>query len=198
MVRPDLVVRGSQAHHEVLWEPRFHVSLPNPISSLMVSPLMVSLPNHEPRGVPLTPPAPMQHFLTAQNPIYPNVLAELRAGEKRTHWMWFIFPQLEALGRSPTARHYGLKNLDAAQQYLADPVLGARLRECVATVLAAGERTGRSAHAIFGSPDDLKFRSCLTLFAAAASTEADKALFSAALARYYDAIPDPLTLELLG
>ncbi|HEY8993353.1 MAG TPA: DUF1810 domain-containing protein, partial [Lacunisphaera sp.] len=124
------------------------------------------------------------HFRAAQDPVYATVLAELRAGDKRTHWMWFVFPQLGALGRSPTAKFYGLEHLDAARAYLADPVLGVRLRECVATVLAAGERTGRSAHAIFGSPDDLKFRSCLTLFEAAAEGE-DKALFAAALARYY-------------
>jgi len=138
----------------------------------------------------------MQHFLTAQDPAYPTVLAELRAGDKRTHWMWFIFPQLEALGRSPTAKYYGLKDLDAARAYLADPILGARLRECVATVLAAkGVESGRSAHDIFHSPDDLKFRSCLTLFEAASPTDP---LFPAALARFYGGERDERTLELLG
>jgi uncharacterized protein (DUF1810 family) len=132
------------------------------------------------------------HFLTAQNPIYPTVLAELEAGDKHTHWMWFIFPQLEALGRSPTAKRYGLKDLDAARAYLADPVLGARLRECVAIVL---EVEGRSAHDIFHSPDDLKLRSCLTLFEAAAP---DDPLFPAALDKYYAGQRDPLTLDLLG
>lgn len=136
----------------------------------------------------------VSHFLSAQNPIYPTVLAELRAGNKRTHWMWFIFPQLEALGRSPTAKYYGLKDLDAARTYLADPVLGARLRECVGIVLGV---EGRSAHEIFHSPDDLKFRSCLTLFEAAAEGE-DRALFAAALAKYYAGERDPLTLTLLA
>lgn len=134
------------------------------------------------------------HFRAAQDPVYPTVLAELRAGGKRTHWMWFVFPQLGALGRSPTAKVYGLENLAAARAYLADPALGARLRDCVATVLKV---EGRSAHAIFGSPDELKFRSCLTLFEAAASDPTDKSLFAAALDTYYDAIRDPLTLELL-
>lgn len=135
------------------------------------------------------------HFLAAQSPVYPTVLAELRAGDKQTHWMWFIFPQLEALGRSPTAKYYGLKDLDAARNYLADPVLGARLRECVGIVLGL---EGRSAHAIFGSPDDLKFRSSLTLFEAAASDPADKSLFATALEKYYAGERDPLTLEALG
>ena len=160
------------------------------------------------------------HFLTAQDPVYSTVLTELRAGDKRTHWMWFIFPQLEALGRSPMPKYYGLQDLDAARAYLADPVLGPRLRECVATVLAVADRT---AHQIFHSPDDLKFRSCLTLFEAAAS--ADKSLqwsdlsreghetygrmaqraasptdpvFPAALTKFYAGERDPLTLELLG
>lgn len=135
------------------------------------------------------------HFRAAQDPVYQTVLAELAAGDKRTHWMWFIFPQLTALGRSPTAKRYGLDDLAAARAYLADPVLGPRLRECVATVLAI---ENRSAHAIFHSPDDLKFRSCLTLFEAAASAEADKALFAAALEKYYAGERDPLTVELLG
>lgn len=134
------------------------------------------------------------HFLTAQAPIYDTVLLELRAGRKQTHWMWFIFPQLRALGRSPTALHYGLDDLAAARAYLADPILGARLVECVTTVLAISHRT---AHAIFGSPDDLKFRSCLTLFEAAAPPE-QKPLFTAALEKFYAGERDPLTLELLA
>ena len=139
------------------------------------------------------------HFLTAQDPVYPTVLAELRAGDKQTHWMWFIFPQLAALGRSPTAKHYGIENLAAARAYLADPELGARLCECTATELAAGERTGRSAHEIFGSPDDLKFRSSLTLFEAASDPAgSDKTLFAAALTHFYNGTRDPLTLNLLA
>ncbi len=139
----------------------------------------------------------LAHFIAAQDPVYATVLAELRAGDKRTHWMWFIFPQLAALGRSPTAKHFGLADLDAARAYLADPVLGARLRECTATVLAAGEATGRSAHAILGSPDDLKLRSCLTLFEAAAEGE-DRALFAKTLAHFYGGERDRTTLELIG
>ena len=138
------------------------------------------------------------HFIAAQDPVYAAVLAELRAGAKRTHWMWFIFPQLAALGRSPTAKHFGLADLDAARVYLAHPVLGARLRDCTATVLAAGEATGRSAHAIFGSPDDLKLRSCLTLFEAAAPDAEDKALFTRALTHFFAGARDPLTLDLIG
>lgn len=133
-----------------------------------------------------------EHFREAQAPVYPAVLAELRAGQKRSHWMWFIFPQLRALGRSPMAKHFGLEGLDEARAFLADPLLGARLRECVALVLTHPDR---SAHQIFGSPDDLKFRSCLTLFAAAAPADP---LFSRALATFYAGVPDPLTLDLLG
>jgi uncharacterized protein (DUF1810 family) len=131
------------------------------------------------------------HFLAAQAPIYATALAELRAGAKRSHWMWFILPQLTALGRSATAQRYGLDGLAAAQAYLADPVLGARLRECVVAVLAV---EGRSAHQIFGTPDDLKFRSSLTLFEAAAA-DPDKPLFAAALAHFYNGARDPLTLQ---
>jgi uncharacterized protein (DUF1810 family) len=133
-----------------------------------------------------------EHFREAQQPVYPTVLAELRDGAKRSHWMWFIFPQLRALGRSPTARHFGLENLDDACAYLADPLLGARLRECVGLALTHPQR---SAHQIFGSPDDLKFRSCLTLFAAAAPADP---LFPRALATFYAGVPDPLTLDLLA
>lgn len=108
--------------------------------------------------------------------------------------MWFIFPQLKSLGRSATAQRYGLEGLAAARAYLADPVLGARLKECVAAVLAV---EGRRAHQIFGTPDDLKFCSSLTLFEAAAA-DADKPLFAAALERYCGGVRDPLTVELVG
>lgn len=137
------------------------------------------------------------HFLAAQDPIYLTVLRELSACAKRTHWMWFIFPQLAALGRSPTAKQFGLENLAAARAYLAHPVLGPRLRECTATLLAAAESTGRSARAILGAPDDLKLRSCLTLFEAAA-TEADKPLFTRTLTHFFAGDRDPLTLNLIG
>ena len=120
------------------------------------------------------------HFLAAQDPVYDEVLAELRAGDKRTHWMWFIFPQLRALGRSATAQRFGLDDLAAARAYLAHPVLGARLCECV-DIVAALE--GRSAEDIFGGIDALKFRSALTLFEAAAAP-AEAGRFAATLAHY--------------
>ncbi|MCJ2135025.1 DUF1810 domain-containing protein [Methylobacterium sp. J-026] len=131
-------------------------------------------------------------FVTAQDGVYPQALAELRAGEKRSHWMWFIFPQIAGLGSSPMAQRYALGSLAEARAYLAHPVLGARLRACTTAVNAV---SGRSARAIFGSPDDVKFRSSLTLFSAAAP---DEALFAEALARYFAAEPDPLTLAKLG
>ncbi|MBC7769455.1 MAG: DUF1810 domain-containing protein [Phycisphaerales bacterium] len=132
-----------------------------------------------------------EHFIIAQAPLYPQVLAELRAGRKRSHWMWFIFPQLRALGRSPTAQRFGLEGAVEARAYAAHPVLGARLRECVALAKAI---EGRSANEVFGSPDDLKFRSCATLFLAATGEQ----LFQDALDKYYGGVEDPLTLEALG
>jgi len=131
------------------------------------------------------------HFVEAQDPIYDNVLVELRAGRKTSHWMWFIFPQLRALGRSPTAKKFGIETLDDARQYLAHPLLGARLMECTRLVNAI-ER--RSAHDIFGEPDDMKFRSSMTLFAEADPHHAE---FRRALAKYFDSNPDGLTLALL-
>jgi uncharacterized protein (DUF1810 family) len=133
----------------------------------------------------------LARFLEAQARVYPQVRAELTAGRKHSHWMWFIFPQLAGLGTSATARHYALGSLGEARAYLAHPVLGARLRECTSLVLAV-ER--RSTAQIFGHPDDLKFRSCLTLFRAAAPGER---LFDDALARFFSGEPDPLTLKLL-
>ena len=130
-------------------------------------------------------------FIDAQKPSYHATLAELQAGRKRSHWMWFIFPQLQGLGRSDMAMCYGIADLAEAKSYLADPVLGARLRECVAMVLKHPHRT---THEIFGSPDDLKFRSCLTLFDAAAPNEP---LFREALDVFYDGQRDPRTSELL-
>jgi len=136
----------------------------------------------------------LDRFVTAQSPVFEQVLAELRAGRKRTHWMWFVFPQLRELGRSETARHYGIVSRAHAQAYLAHPVLGPRLRTCVETLLALPPL---DAHAIFGSPDDLKLRSCLTLFDAVAHHDDDK-LFHRGLARFYAGEPDPATLALLG
>lgn len=129
-------------------------------------------------------------FVTAQAPIYAQVLDELRAGAKASHWMWFIFPQLRALGRSETARRFGLADLEEARAYAAHPVLGPRLRECVALANAV---EGKSANAVFGFPDDLKYRSCVTLFFAATGER----LFQAALERYYGGEGDPPTLAAL-
>jgi uncharacterized protein (DUF1810 family) len=135
--------------------------------------------------------ADLQRFVDAQAPVFAAALAELRAGRKRSHWMWFVFPQLASLGRSGTARFYGIGSLDEARAYAAHPVLGARLLACTRAVLAhAGKR---SLHEIFGSPDDLKFRSCMTLFARAA---AEPAPFEEAIAALCDG-PDPLTVAWL-
>ena len=135
---------------------------------------------------------PFQHFVDAQAPVWPAVRAELEAGRKRTHWMWFVFPQLAALGHSPTAKHFGLQSLDEAKAYLAHPVLGPRLRAATRLVNAIQER---SAFDIFGSPDVLKLRSSMTLFAHAAGSEG--AEFQEVLERYYQGVQDPLTVGLL-
>lgn len=132
-----------------------------------------------------------EHFVTAQDPVYATVLAELRAGRKETHWMWFIFPQLTALGRSPTALRFGIADLEEARAYLGHPVLGARLIECAEIVSGIDERTAQQ---IFSSPDDLKLRSSMTLFAHAATHPAS---FRRVLAKYYDGVEDPLTLAAL-
>ena len=134
----------------------------------------------------------LERFVTAQEPVYETVLAELRDGQKRGHWMWFIFPQLAGLGRSEMAHRYALSGLAETRAYLDHPLLGGRLRECCALVLAAGQ--GVSAHDIFGSPDDVKFRSCVTLFAEAAPAEH---LFTACLKRFFGGEPDPGTRSLL-
>ncbi len=133
----------------------------------------------------------LERFVAAQDPVYARVCAELRAGDKRSHWMWFIFPQLHGLGSSPMARRYAITSLAEARDYLAHPVLGARLRECTSLVNAVPERTLRE---IFGHPDDLKFRSSMTLFATA-SVDAEP--FAAALRKYCDGRRDARTLELL-
>ena len=141
-------------------------------------------------------PYELSRFVEAQARCYARVLEELTAGEKTSHWMWFIFPQLRGLGMSSTARRFGLSGLEEARAYLAHPLLGARLRECTQLVLAVRDR---SAYEIFGSPDDLKLRSCLTLFAQAVapSPAPETRVFGEALARYYRGEPDPRTLELL-
>jgi len=137
-------------------------------------------------------PFDLARFVTAQDPVMAEVRRELRAGRKRTHWMWFVFPQLRALGRSPTALHYGIASLAEAQAFMAHPILGLRLIDCTSLVLALD---GPSIHEIFGSPDDQKFRSSMTLFAAA-SPDAD--VFAEAIRRYFGGQPDPRTKELLA
>lgn len=140
------------------------------------------------------PDPDLVRFLDAQDEIYQRVIEELAIGRKRTHWMWFIFPQLAGLGRSATAQHYAIRDLDQAKRYLADPILGARLREVVNLMMT---HKSRSAFEILGSPDDLKFRSCLTLFCEA-SENSDRVLFTDALDQFYRGEPDGRTLELLA
>ena len=134
----------------------------------------------------------LQRFVDAQQPVYAGVLSELRAGRKRSHWMWFIFPQVAGLGQSATSRTFAVSSLAEAVAYLADPTLGPRLRECAA--LVAGIE-GRSIAEVFGSPDDLKFHSSMTLFARAAPQEP---VFATCLQRYFGGRPDPQTLALLS
>jgi uncharacterized protein (DUF1810 family) len=136
-------------------------------------------------------PFGLERFVAAQDPVIESVLEELRAGRKRTHWMWFVFPQLRGLGRSPLALYYGIGSLDEARAYLAHPVLGERLTRCAACVLAV---EGRSLREIFGTPDDLKFRSSMTLFALA--SQAGDNVFTRAIAHYCDGLPDPHTERL--
>ena len=140
----------------------------------------------------MSDPHTLQRFVDAQAPVYAQIRAELRDGRKRSHWMWFIFPQIKGLGVSPTAQFYAIASRGEAEAYLAHPVLGPRLTECTQLVL---DVAGRSAHDIFGSPDDLKFRSSMTLFA---DVTADNALFGAALRRYFNGEPDRRTIEILA
>jgi uncharacterized protein (DUF1810 family) len=139
--------------------------------------------------------ADLCYFVKAQAPIYAHVVEELAKGCKQTHWMWFIFPQIAGLGRSPMAQRYAIHDLDHARRYLADPILGPRLREVVRLMI--GHR-GKTALEILGSPDDLKLRSCLTLFREAASEQSDRELFTRALEQFYRGESDTLTLELLS
>ena len=126
--------------------------------------------------------ADLVRFLDAQSDVYEEVTKELTEGQKQTHWMWFIFPQLAGLGHSSMARRYAICDLDQARRYLAHPLLGSRLRHDVRLV---SSHEGKSAVEILGSPDDLKFRSCLTLFAEAARENSDCALFKQALEQFY-------------
>lgn len=134
---------------------------------------------------------PLERFVTAQQAIYSDALGELAAGQKQSHWMWFIFPQIAGLGLSPTARHYAIADLVEARRYLAHPVLGPRLVACARALLGwAGQR---SAEQVLGGVDALKCRSSATLFEAA---DGD-AVFSLVLDAFYDGVRDPLTLEQL-
>jgi uncharacterized protein (DUF1810 family) len=134
----------------------------------------------------------LERFVTAQAPVIEQVLQELRNGRKRSHWMWFVFPQLAGLGSSATARHYAISGKAEAAAYLAHPVLGPRLLECTRLVNMV---QGRSAFDIFSSPDDLKFRSSMTLFYAAAPEVPE---YGEALAKYFGNQGDPLTIEKLS
>jgi len=134
----------------------------------------------------------LHRFLDAQEGVYDTVLDELRAGRKASHWIWFIFPQIAGLGHSGMAQRFAIASLDEAKAYLQHPVLGPRLRECTQLVLNV---EGRSAVEIFSYPDNLKFRSCMTLFMAATT---DNKIFKNALLKYFDGKPDTLTLDLLA
>jgi uncharacterized protein (DUF1810 family) len=139
-------------------------------------------------------PAPpdLQRFITAQDPVYSEVLAELRAGRKRTHWMWFVFPQFAGLGHSTMAQRYAIQSREEACAFLRDATLGERLRQCTRLILALDNRP---IEAILGPPDDTKFRSCMTLFDGVAPEEP---LFQRALDRYFAGQADPRTLALLA
>lgn len=137
-------------------------------------------------------PFDLARFVTAQDGCRDQVLDELRRGRKTTHWMWFVFPQLAVLGRSSMARHYGLGSRAEALAYWRHPILGPRLAEAVELVIASAPR---SLHEVFGSPDDLKFRSCVTLFAQVAD---DSEVFRRALAERLDGRPDEATLGALA
>ena len=133
----------------------------------------------------------LEWFVEAQDRVYASFREEFAAGNKTSHWMWFIFPQLKALGRSSIAKHFGIESRGEALAYWQHPVLGKRLKECTELVMAVGDKT---VHEIFGSPDDLKFRSCMTLFAQVAP---DEPVFSQALERFFGGRPDDMTLDLL-
>ena len=136
-------------------------------------------------------PHDLQRFIDAQRTIYAQVCDELQNGEKETHWMWFIFPQIKGLGISPTAHKYAIQGVDEAKAYLDHPLLGMRLRECSRLVNAVN---GRSIEAIFGHPDHLKFHSSMTLFA---HVDSSGGLFAAALTKYFKGEVDRRTIEKL-
>ena len=136
----------------------------------------------------------LERFIRAQEGTYQQAVAELRAGHKRTHWMWFIFPQIKGLGSSEMAQRYAISSLDEAKAYLEHPVLGDRLRECTGIVVAL---EGKGIEDIFGYPDDLKFHSSITLFAKAAEISEEDLVFSQALDKYFQGKEDAATIERL-
>ena len=153
---------------------------------------MICYPTRKEADISAAPdPFNLARFVSAQEKVYPTVLADLRTGEKRTHWMWYIFPQIAGLGHSPTAQYYAIQSRAEAEHYLAHPILGPRLLECTAAVLAI---SGRSAWEIFGSPDDLKLKSCMTLFAAVADPVSS---FTQVLEVYFQGEADQQTLRIL-
>ena len=137
-------------------------------------------------------PYGLNRFIIAQQGVYDHALAELRGGLKRSHWMWYIFPQIDGLGHSPTTRHYSIKSLEEARQYLAHPVLGTRLVECTEAVLAV---QGQSAADIFGHPDDWKLQSSMTLFELVSGPHS---VFGRVLDKYYQGKRDTRTLQIVG
>jgi len=137
-------------------------------------------------------PFDLNRFISAQEGVYDRALAELRDGLKRSHWMWYIFPQIEGLGHSPTTRHYSVKSLEEARQYLAHPVLGVRLKECAEAVMV---HQGLSAADIFGHPDDWKLQSSMTLFELVSGPQS---VFGRVLEKYYQGKRDPRTLQIVG
>ncbi len=137
-------------------------------------------------------PYDLNRFISAQEGIYDRVLAELRGGQKRTHWMWFIFPQIDGLGHSATTRHYAIKSLEEARRYLSHPVLGARLVESAEAVLVV---QGKSVSDIFGYPDDMKLQSSMTLFSLVAEPGS---VFERVLEKYFQGKRDARTLQIVG
>jgi uncharacterized protein (DUF1810 family) len=133
----------------------------------------------------------LDRFLEAQEDAYDTALDELKAGRKRSHWIWFVFPQMAGLGHSPTAQHYGIRSLEEAQAYLAHPILGARLHECLKVLQLLETNDARE---VFGDLDAMKFRSSLTLFAEA---DPGDAIIEAALDRWFGGVKDEKTLQLL-
>jgi uncharacterized protein (DUF1810 family) len=138
-----------------------------------------------------TDPYHLQRFVEAQDSCYAQVHSELAAGQKRTHWMWFVFPQIQGLGSSGMAQRFAISGIEEARAYLAHPLLGSRLRECTRLVIAV---SGRAIDDIFGYPDDLKFHSSVTLFARAAD---GPSVFAEALSKYFNGVPDQATLDRL-